>query len=105
MDQSGFGSPIDLMQPARERAAGTGRMARLVSGTYVPRACRIRGLRYGSGMAHLPSGSLEFVRPLPALQAVMARVGLSRLPAGHGSGWAFSGAGWRGRGLAAQWVQ
>jgi len=31
----------------------SGRVAQLVSGTYVPRARHIRGLRDGSGMAHL----------------------------------------------------
>ncbi len=42
-----------LDSAARERAAGTGCGAQLVSGTYVPLTCRVRGLRYGSGMAHL----------------------------------------------------
>ena len=42
-------SSIDLMWPACERAAATSRVAQLVSGTYVPRAGLVEGLRYGPG--------------------------------------------------------
>ncbi len=49
----------DLMRPARERAAGVGCVANLVSGIYVPRVGRVGGLRYSSGTAHLLGCDLQ----------------------------------------------
>jgi len=57
--RSGLARSIDLMRPVRERAARTGCVAQLVSGTYVPRTGRVGGSRYGSGMAHLLGCDLQ----------------------------------------------
>ena len=41
VDWCGLAPPIDLMRPAGERAAESGCVAQLVSGTYIPRAGRV----------------------------------------------------------------